>query len=143
MNRRPGRVFKIAVIVVIIAAVVVGYSWVYTTTQLQKARSRGVYPSAEAGMRSQIEAGYIGVHKIEIDQSGPDSFFGSYKNVWYVIAKVWADSRFDGSRVGAGPYPYDWPGTYFLYVGDGWVHMPEHEHPVFIGFWMKFFRMAG
>jgi hypothetical protein len=70
----------------------------YTGGTLAYLRSRGVYPSAEAGMWALIERGYRNPELVEIIYAGTNSFDGSDPNVWYVIACVWGGERADGAR---------------------------------------------
>ncbi len=116
-------------------------SWGYTTAQLAAARSKGVYASAEAGMRAMIEAHYRGIQEVKILYAGPNSFDGSQPHVWYVIAEVRAGQRADGSPPGKNGC--DAPGLFFLQARDGWVFMPEGAFPGFVGFWMRKFGLAG
>jgi hypothetical protein len=119
------------------------FSWVYTTSQLRAAAAKGVFPSAEQGMISLINQGYVPPVDAKIVYAGTNSFTGSSPHVWYVIACVRASQRSDGSTVGNGERDYDQPGSYFLQTRDGWVHMPEEAFPDFIGFWMKVYGLAG
>lgn len=130
-------------ILLILPFTMVGCGWFYTITQLQIARARGIYPSAEAAMRAKIAAGYVGIHQIEITYAGTNSFDGSDPHVWFVSAKVWADKRSDGSSVANLTHDYDFPGSFFLHVKEGWVHVPEEALPRLIGFWMKVFGLVG
>ena len=115
-------------------------SWIYTSGQLALASSRGVYTSAEEGMQSLLNESYTGISSLDILHAGPDSFDGSRPHIWYVIAKVQATSRADGSSLRNG---CDAPGLFFLQTKAGWVWMPEGAFPGLIGKWMKAFGMAG
>jgi hypothetical protein len=121
--------------------VYVGSAWIYTSIQLSIARSKGVYPSAEYGMKSMLEESYIGISRIDIRSAGPNSEDGSNPHVWYVIAEVRADSRADGSSLGRNGC--DASGIFFLQTKDGWVYVSEGAFPGIIGSWMKMFGMAG
>ena len=108
---------------------VIAFSWAYTSVQLNVARSKGVYTTAEQGMLDMIDKHY------------PNSFNGRQPHIWYVIAEVHAASRADGSAMGHNGC--DAPGLFYLQTREGWVFVPEGAFPGFIGFWMKIFGMAG
>jgi hypothetical protein len=118
-------------------------SWGYTSVQLAIARSGGVFPSPEEGMRSLVEGGYEGLERIEIRYAGPNSPDGLQPHVWYVIADVWARSRADGSPVANRFRDHDNPGSFFLETQEGWVHVPEGAFPELVGLWMTLFGLAG
>jgi hypothetical protein len=117
------------------------FAWLHAVGNLYIARRDGVYPNPEAGMRGLIAQGYSGIQKVEIDYAGTNSFDGSQPHVWYVIAKVWADSRSDGSPL--HKFGYDNPGSFFLRVRDGWVHVPEEAFPELVGLSMDIFGLEG
>jgi hypothetical protein len=116
------------------------FSWSYTTSRLELARREGIYPTAEEGMRTMIARDYVGLQKVEIEYAGPNAFDGGSPHVWFVIARVWADSRADESPL--HEMGYDYPGSFFLHTREGWVHVPEGVFPEFIGFWMPVFGWA-
>jgi hypothetical protein len=118
-------------------------SWAYTTSQLHVARSKGVFASAEEGMRALIARSYVQPDEIEIVYAGTNSFDGSNPHVWYVIACVWGGQRADGSPVGTEKHVYDQPGLFYLNTKEGWVFMPEGAFPELLGFWMKVYGLAG
>jgi len=124
-----------------ILVAIVPLSWVYTSVQLNIARSKGVYPSAEQGMLALVDKAYSADRQIKILYAGTNSFDGSEPHIWYVIAEVRATSRADGSEMGRNGC--DAPGSFFLQTKDGWVHIGEGSFPTFMGFWMKVFGMAG
>lgn len=115
----------------------VGATWLYTVGQLRLAEIKGIYSSPEEGMQTLISHTYRDIKKIEIVYAGTNSFDGSMPHVWFVTAKVWADKLADGRSVGKGGY--DYPGSYFLRVRDGWVHVPEGAFPELVGWGMQIF----
>ena len=116
-------------------------SWIYTTTQLRIARSKGVYASAEQGMLAMVDEHYPADRDMRILYAGTNSFDGRQPHIWYVIAEVHASSRADGSELGHNGC--DAPGLFYLQTKEGWVFVPEGAFPEFIGFWMKVFDLAG
>jgi len=118
-----------------------GAGWIFTSSQLAIASSKGVHASAEQGMQSLIGESYQGITSLEILSSGPDSFDGSFPHVRYVVARVCASSRMDGVEL--DDQGCDLPGSFFLQTREGWVHVPEDAFPEIVGFWMSIFGMAG
>ena len=116
-------------------------SWAYTAVQLNIARSKGVYETAEQGMRALVDKRYTPDRQVKILYAGTNSFDGSKPYVWYVIAEVHASARVDGSSLSEDGC--DAPGSFFLETKDGWVYVPETAFPGFIGFWMSMLDMAG
>ena len=135
------KVFRRLLIVLGIIIAIVPLSWIYTSVQLNIARSQGVYDSAEQGMRSMMDKYYSADRDVKILYAGTNSFDGSQPHIWYVIAEVRASTRADGSELGHNRC--DAPGSFFLQTKEGWVHVPEGAFPGFMGFWMKVFDMAG
>ena len=124
------------------SVIFIASSWLYTTIQLELARSRGTYSSAEAGMLARTEKYYSADRDVRILYAGTNSFDGSKPYIWYVIAEIHASSRADGSQLGRNNC--DAPGSFFLQTKDGsWIHVPEGAFPGFIGFWMDVFGKAG
>ncbi len=124
-----------------ISLAVFAFGWVYTTTQLDLACSKGVYATAEQGMLAFTEKYYTADRNVKILYAGTNSFDGSQPHVWYVIAEVHASSRTDGSKLKHNGC--DAPGLAFLQTRDGWVSVPDGAFPDFIGFWMELFDMEG
>jgi hypothetical protein len=120
---------------------IVSFSWIYTTIQLNSARSKGVYNTPEQGMQALAEKYYTADRDVKILYAGTNSIDGSKPYIWYVIAEVRATARADGSDLGVNGC--DAPGSFFLQTKAGWVHVPEGAFPTFMGFWMKVFDMAG
>lgn len=142
-NKRFARLVVFAVAALSTVAVVVFCSWWYTTSQLQIAARHGVFPTAEEGMRHFVSRGYVGIEDTEIVYAGPNSFRGASPHVWFVVAKVQATSRIDGSAMVSGTGNCDSPASFFLNTKDGWVLVPEGAFPGLIGFWMDVYGLAG
>jgi len=145
MTRKAQLLFFIAVVLGIgqFVLMILASSWMYTVGHLELARREGIYSTPEQGMRQRIAKAYQGIQKIEIEHAGTNSFDGSDPHVGFVVAKVWADRHSDGSAVGNGRHNYEYPGSFYLHVKEGWIHMPEGAFPEFIGFWMKVYGLAG
>jgi hypothetical protein len=133
--------FRLPLLAVGIVIACVALSWAYTSAQLSIARSKGMYETAEQGMRALMDKAYPSDRQVKILYAGTNSFDGSKPYVWYVIAEVHASARADGSSLSEDGC--DAPGSFFLETKDGWVHVPEGAFPGFMGFWMGVFNMAG
>jgi len=129
-------------VLLIIPIVCAGSAWLYTKSQLAVAKSRGIYESPEAGMLAMIEKSYGDISQATIEYSGPNSPNGKLPHVWFVVARVYADQRADGKLVGNARDDYDFPGSFYIKVREGWVHVPEGAFPVFIGRMMEVFGMT-
>lgn len=132
-----------ALVAVLVPLVCLAVVWIYTNSQIVLAKSRGIYESAEAGMRARIDEGYVGLKKVEIVTAGPNFPNGKLPHVWFVSARVYADQRSDGKAVGNERNDFDFPGSFFLKTRSGWVWVPEGAFPVMLGKLMEFFRMTG
>ena len=119
----------------IVSAVLVVFAlvtqvWAYTVTSLAEAKREGIYATPEEGMRAMIARSWRGIERIEIEHAGVNNHDGSLPHVWFVGAKVWADTG------------YHYPGSFFIRVEDGWVHVPEGKMPEFIGLCMAWFGLT-
>jgi len=141
MKKKLPKIILPILILLWIPLVCLGFTWVYTTTQLAIAKSQGVYESPQVGMLTRLEKSYSGIQKIVIEHAGPNFPNGKLPHVWFVVARVYADKRADGNSVGNGRTDYDFPGSYYLKTRDGWVYMPEGAFPEFVGRMMVFFDM--
>ena len=138
---------RVGLIIVAIIAVASGFTaWSrsFTTSRLGAARSRGVFTSPSDGMLTLVQSEYVGIQEARIVGAEQEIFpLGGGPHVWFVTACVWAESRADGSPVGSPTHDFDYPGEYFMDTYEGWVMMPENSFPLFIGFWMPIFDLAG
>lgn len=113
----------------------------YAGFQIEKAKQEGIFPTAEAGMRSLIAGTYDAIERVEIDQAGTNSFDGSDAHIWFVQARVYTPRRADGRST--GDRGYDNPGSFFIHISDGWVHVPEGAFPELVGWVTARFEMYG
>ena len=146
MMRHPTKLIRVALFAAIAFACAFLFifgSWSFTTSRLNSARSIGIFPSPAEGMLTLVRSGWVGIQEARIVDAGPETALGGGPHVWYVIACVWADSRADGSPVGSPTHDFDAPGSYFVDTHEGWVLMPETSMPLFVGFWMRVFGLAG
>lgn len=119
------------------------WSWYFTTSRLGSSAQRfGVYPSPAEAMMAEINTGWVGIHEAWIRDAGPETALGGGPHVWFLTACVWAESRADGSPVGAPTHDFDFPGTYYVQTREGWVPMSE-DAALFVGYWMKIYGLAG
>ena len=130
--------------ILVAAFAFVFWSWFFTISRLNAARSIGVFPSPAEGMLMLVQSDYIGIQEARIVGVAQEtSSVGGGRHVWFVTVCVWADSREDGSPVGSSTHDFDFGGSYFLNTHEGWVLMPETSLPIFVGFWMPIFDLAG
>ncbi len=144
---RTSKLLRAGLIAICILAIAVGFtfwSWMFTTSRLNAARSIGVFPSPSEGMLTLVQSGYVVIQEARIVSVEQEIFpLGGGHHIWFVTACVWAKSRIDGSPVGAATHDFDFPGSYFVDTREGWVLMPETSSPLFVGFWMPIFGLAG
>jgi hypothetical protein len=143
---RSFKLLQVGLIAICIVAFTIGFmfwSWSFTTSRLNAARSIGIFPSPAEGMLTLVHSGYTGIQEAKIVHAVPETAPGGGPHVWFVIACVWAESRADGSAVGSETHDFDFPGSYFVDTQEGWVLMPETSLPLFVGFWMKVFDLEG
>ena len=116
-------------------------TYYYTTQVIARARERGLYPTAEAGMRQLISKDYDDIQDVTIFYAGPNARGGKDPYVWFVIAEINKKNRADGLAL--GEHHCDAPGTFFLQTHDGWIHVPEGAFPQLLGKWMPAYDLAG
>ena len=119
-------------------------TWVYASGQLTLAKGKGIYATAEEGMRSRLlqHSRDLGPEpQVEIVRAGINQHDGSQPHVWFVVAHVWTDHRPDGRST--APRGYYSGGSFFLRVQEGWVHVPEGAFPEFIGWAMTLYGLEG
>jgi hypothetical protein len=140
------RLPRVGLIAICIIAIALGFTywlWTFTTSRITSARSIGVFPSPSEGMLTLVHSGWVDIQEARIVHVQQETFLGGGPHVWYVIACVWAESRADGSPVGSATHDFDAPGSYFVNTHEGWILMPESSLPLFVGFWMPVFNLAG
>jgi hypothetical protein len=108
----------------------IGSAWLHGAVVLALAKHEDIYASPEEGMRARIAQTWRNVERIEIEYAGPNERDGRDPHVWFVSARV---------RV-QGQERYHYPGSYFLHVEEGWVHVPEGRLPWLAGTWMRLFH---
>jgi hypothetical protein len=144
---RSSKLLRVGIFAVCIIAIALGFtfwSWSFTTSRINAARSRGVFHSPSEGMLTLVQSEYVGIQEAKIVGTEQEIFpLVGGPHVWFVTACVWAESRADGSPVGSSTHDFDYWGDYFLDTHEGWVWMPENSLPLFVGFWMPIFDLAG
>ena len=119
--------------IVLLIPFLIGSAWLHAAVVLALAKHEGIYASPEEGMRARIAHTWRNVDRIEIDYAGPNERDGRNPHVWFVSARVWLQ----------GQERYRYPGSFFLHVEEGWVHVPEGRLPELVGTWMRLFRYNG
>ena len=138
------RVGLIAFCIIVVALGFTFWSWSFTTSRLNAARSRGVFHSPSEGMLTLVQSEYVGIQEARIVGAEQEtSPLGGGPHIWFVTVCVWAKSRADSSPVGSPTHDFDYGGSYFVDTHEGWLLMPETSSPLFVGFWMPIFDLAG
>lgn len=119
--------------IVLLLPILIGSAWLHTAVVLALAKDEGVYASPEEGMRTLIAHTWRDIDRIEIEYAGPNKHDGRDPNVWFVSARVWLQ----------GQERYQYPGSFFLQVEEGWVHVPEGRFPQLVGKWMRLLHYNG
>jgi hypothetical protein len=70
----------------------------------------------------------------------PGRTFDGNPHIWFRLLKGMLSG---GRRSFAHPNGYDFPGSFYLKVHDGWIHRPEGSFPELIGLFMKVFHLEG
>ena len=144
---QPSKLLHVSLIIVGVLAVALGFiawSWYFTTSRLNaSAQKFGVFPSPSEGMMLLVQSDYVGIQEAKIVEVIQETALGGGSHVWFVTVCVWADSREDGSPIGARTHDFDFGGSYFVNTHEGWVMMPETSLPLFVGYWMPIFDLAG
>ena len=141
-SKRSARMRKFLTFGLVAVFLFVGLNWLYTVIVLRQATAKGAYPTAEEGMIQRATAYYENIEKIEIVRSG-SNFDGRQPHVWYVIARIWAESKDGGQPIGYHGKEYETPGGFYLHTKQGWVQIPEDLFPGYLGIWMDIFGLAG
>jgi hypothetical protein len=115
-------------------------TWVYAKSHLALAKTRGIYNSPEEAVLERTSSGWGGAEVIRIENvyAGPNFHDGSLPHVWFGGADVYLDRIPDGGR-----WDYYNPGSYYLRVEEGWVHVPEGALPEYIGWVMELYGLEG
>jgi hypothetical protein len=116
--------------IVLLIPFLIGSAWLHGAVVLALAKHEGIYASPEEGMRARIAQTWGDVDRIEIEYAGPNERDGRDPHVWFVIARVWLK----------GEARTQYPGSFFLQVEEGWVHVPEGQLPGLVGTWMRLFH---
>lgn len=99
----------------------------YARTQLAALCSQVAHASPEEAMQTLLADSYRELRSVHIVRSEPELTITS--RLRFVEARVWAESRADGKGV---PVEGDNPGSFFLRLAHGWVHVPEGHFPALL-----------
>ena len=116
------------------------FSWFHATSQIELAKSEGIYATVEEAVIAHNSQGWGGaqVVKIEDVHAGPNRWDGSQPHVWFGGCTVYLD------RVPEGWNRTEYSsGSYYLHVREGWVLVPEGAFPEFIGWVMELYDLEG
>jgi hypothetical protein len=114
----------------------------YTFFNLSIGRLRGVYPTPQEAIQARADHDYSADARVVIEKAGPNYEPGMLANHhWYVIYKIYASSRKDGTPLHFGDH--DGGGWNFVQTKEGWVALSEGQFPSFIALWMKILNLNG
>ena len=94
MNKKiSDQLVKFLIIGLVAAFLFIAINGIYTLIIMRWAINQGTYPTAEQGMIQRANTYYEEIEKIEIKYAGPNCIDGKQPHVWYVIARIWAESK--------------------------------------------------
>jgi hypothetical protein len=139
-KRRTRKWPRVLIGLVILVPLFFAFCWFHATSQIEIAKSKGIYATVEDAVIERNSQGWGGaqVVKIESVRASPNRWDGSQPHVW-----------FGGCRVYLDRVPEGWnrtqysAGSYYLHVQEGWVHVPEGAFPTFIGWVMELYDLEG
>ena len=113
-------------------------SWIFAVSQIELAKSRGIYATPEEAVIALNSQGWGGAQVVKIVgvHASPNRKDGSQPHVWFGGGTVYLD------RV-----PQGWnrtqylAGSFYIHVKDGWVHVPEGAFPEFVGWVMELYDL--
>ena len=113
------------------------FSWFHATSQIELAKSRGIYATVVEEVIERNSQGWGGaqVVKIEDVHSGPN-WDGVQPHVWFGSCTIYLD------RVPKGRNRTQYSdGNFYIHVREGWVFVPEGAFPEFIGWVMELYDL--
>lgn len=113
--------------------------WAYARAQLELAKRDGIYASPEEGFRIRAAA-VDGAQLLRIEnlESGPSWSDGRHPHVGFAAGRVYYDRPPVGWDRDNG-----YPGSYYIRVRGGWVHMSEGAFPTIVGRLMEIYHLEG
>ena len=138
-EQRTKKRFWILVGLVSLIPLFFAFSWLHATSQIELAKSRGIYATVEEAVIAINSQGWGGaqVVKVEDVHSGPN-WDGVQPHVWFGSCWVYLDrvpKGWDRTQYSSG--------SYYIHVREGWVLVPEGAFPEFIGWVMELYDLEG
>lgn len=135
---RSGRLVAGGVLLLLLTLLVAG-PWAYASAQIELAKRDGIYASPEEGFRVRAAA-VEGAQLVRIEglSSGPNWGDGRLPHVGFASGRVFYDRPPVGWDKNTG-----YPGSFYIHVRGGWVHMSEGVFPGFVGRVMELYNLEG
>jgi hypothetical protein len=113
-------------------------TWGYALGQIELAKERGIYQSAEEAVMARVSTGWGSATVIAIENLhvGPNDPNGSLPHVWFGGADVYLDRIPEG-----GWRDHYAAGSFYVRIKDGWVYMPEGAFPTYVGWIMQLYNL--
>jgi len=114
------------------------FSWLFAISQIELAKSRGVYATPEDAVIARNSQGWGGAQVVKIAgvHAGPNRRDGSQPHVWFGGGTVYLDRVPEGWN-----RTHYLAGSFYIHVKDGWVHVPEGAFPEFVGWVMELYDL--
>ena len=127
-------ILLVTLALLLLGAVALAALHVHSRQALAALEDQAIYATPEEGMREMAALWYAGLKRVEIVHAGYEPCF--LDNLYFIEARVWADSRTDGKAVSSEGNN---PGGFFLKRGDGWVWVAEGRRPWFVALGARLF----
>jgi hypothetical protein len=139
--RRPARSSRLVVsfALLLLLSLLVAGPWTYAKAQIELAKRDGIYASPEEGFRMRAAA-VEGAQLVRVENvvSGPNWDDGRFPHVGFAMGRVTYDRPPAGWDKNSS-----YPGSYYIRVRGGWVHMSEGVFPPFVGRVMDLYHLEG
>jgi hypothetical protein len=114
------------------------FSWFFAISQIELAKSRGIYATPEDAVIALNSQGWGGAQVVEIVgvHAGPNRRDGSQPHVWFGGGTVYLDRVPEGWN-----RTHYLAGSFYIHVKDGWVHVPEGAFPEYVGWVMELYDL--
>lgn len=123
----------------LLLSLLVAGPWAYAKAQIELAKRDGIYASPEEGFRMRAAA-VEGAQLVRVEnmESGPNWDDGRLPHVGFAMGRVIYDRPPAGWDRNTG-----YPGSFYIRVRGGWVHMSEGVFPGFVGRLMEIYNLEG
>jgi hypothetical protein len=137
-QRTPKRIWVLAGLASLIP-LFFAFGWFHATSQIELAKSRGIYATVEEAVIAINSQGWGGAQVVKIeDVHIAQNWDGGQPHVWFGSCWVYLDrvpKGWDRTQYSSG--------SYYIHVKEGWVLVPEGAFPEFIGWVMELYDLEG